>query len=379
MTTFTNAYEAVKAIRDLENPIRLYVVCTGAGAGLQDLLWSIPGSSKFLIGASFPYASEATEEFLGYKPESAVSEETAIALAMEAYKRAWKPGAERCMGVGLTAAVGTTRALKGGLRAHVAVITEEKVSTTTIKFSQSLFIDDSDQRKLDGIACNFLCLNAILDTIGLPGVEMSPLNLQETELTDWSYELQDTKDATDLAWKVLLNKVFPGNPNTFDPNERLVHYPGSFNPPHIGHFGAAKAMRSQFGRHALFTICVDPPHKDNLSIAEALQRAKMLNGYNVMFTSGDPLYTDKSKKYKCDFIIGADALLRLLTWNGISAGEALDGFEPESRIFVVEREVDGKFTSMYDIRKLIPIKHISKFYAIQGRWDISSSEIRSRD
>ena len=59
----------VEALRGLERPPKVFVAATGAGAGIQASLWSVPGSSAFLAGAAFPYAAHETERLLGFRPE----------------------------------------------------------------------------------------------------------------------------------------------------------------------------------------------------------------------------------------------------------------------------------------------------------------------
>jgi hypothetical protein len=62
-------------------------------------------------------------------------------------------------------------------------------------------------------------------------------------------------------------------------------FPGAFNPPHLGHLGAARAC----GEAAIFAITTDPPHKPPLTLAELLQRAKLLRGHRCVFAEGDAL------------------------------------------------------------------------------------------
>ena len=72
---------AVRALREAN--VQVYLACTGAGAGLQNILWSAPGCSDFLAGGEFPYRKELTERFLGLSPDKFCSTETAIDLATE--------------------------------------------------------------------------------------------------------------------------------------------------------------------------------------------------------------------------------------------------------------------------------------------------------
>src|SRR5947207_1761095 len=113
----TTENELLERLRD-EVSARVYVVCTGAGAGLAQRLWSVPGASSFLVGAAFPYATEAVDAFLGFVPERYCSEETALDLAMAAYLEAG-PG-EDAIGVGLTASVASSKPHRGAHRVYAA-------------------------------------------------------------------------------------------------------------------------------------------------------------------------------------------------------------------------------------------------------------------
>ncbi len=64
---------------------------------------------------------------------------------------------------------------------------------------------------------------------------------------------------------------------------------------------------------ATFHVTADPPHKARLSVAELVQRAKLLHGKPRLFSEGDALYVDKARRNPgASFLLGADALERLL-------------------------------------------------------------------
>ena len=70
-----------------ETPTLLVVYATGAGAGLQQLLWAQPGASKTLLEAQFPYSREALIDLLGEEPAQYCSREAAIRMAVAAHAR----------------------------------------------------------------------------------------------------------------------------------------------------------------------------------------------------------------------------------------------------------------------------------------------------
>src|SRR5271157_5673962 len=107
--------------------VSIHVIATGAGAGFQQKLWEVSGSSAYLSGATFPYSAEEQEELLGFIPEHFCSEEAAIDLASAAYMKAYKFGGKKPVGIGLTASVASEHEHRGDHRLDVCIMTNEKV------------------------------------------------------------------------------------------------------------------------------------------------------------------------------------------------------------------------------------------------------------
>ena len=121
-----------------------YAICSGAGAGLTSLLWSVPGCSRTLIGSDFPYDSRAFAHVIGRAPEHYTSTEAAISLASAAYLSGQRCLAESrrletpLVGLGLTAAVSTDRARRGDDKAFLAVLSAAGVNTCSVVFDRSV-------------------------------------------------------------------------------------------------------------------------------------------------------------------------------------------------------------------------------------------------
>lgn len=303
---------------------RCYLVCTGAGAGLQNILWEVPGISAVLVGAEFPYAPEATDHFLGFKPAKYCSEETAIALAMEAYSRAYVLHGPEAIGVGLTAAVASTVAHRGDHRVFIG-----RADKTGVKLYSEILVKGvgAEARHEDGQHCDQLALQALVE----------PEALGMTDVTD---------RATKLFFEhpyFLGNsqrEVLPANGNG------LVLFPGAFNPPHEGHKWLARH------EHAVFHITTNPPHKPALNVIECIERAKLLEGFDRIFTQDDPLYLDKARRFPgTKFIVGVDAMERMLDpkW-GVAVEPLLNEFRAlGTRFLVADREVNGKIETVEEI------------------------------
>jgi hypothetical protein len=325
------------AAKLLDQENRIYIVATGSGAGLTEILWRVPGISRVLVGTSFPYATEATDRILGYKPENYCSAETAIALAMEAYYRAFQPGSSPAIGLGLTGSVASTTAHRGDHRVFVATVTNKACLVYSATLVKGF---GPEARKRDGEISDALGLAALFEATG------------HADTTNISHSLLgfEKRDCTEEALQVLLEHPLftaagarqksPTNGNG------LVLFPGAFNPPHEGHRWMAKE------HDATFHITINPPHKPALTVSEVLQRAKMLEGFPRLFTTDDPLYLDKARRFPgAKILIGVDALERMLDpkW-GIEIPPLLAELRQLGiRFLVADREIDGQIQTLEQI------------------------------
>jgi nicotinic acid mononucleotide adenylyltransferase/nicotinamide mononucleotide (NMN) deamidase PncC len=338
----------------------IYVVATGAGAGIQNAIWQVPGCSKVLVGASFPYAQSETIDFLGFDPGGGwCSAGMAVQLATEAYRRACiddKPA----IGLAVTAAVATTRDLKGGSRFYVAVMTD--------KGCEVVKVEPAGDRNVQGIVSDNVALAMLRKAAGLPQ-EYSTLrgltivNAEETALNLLLARPYFRRDRT--------RAIKPDS-------KRKVLFPGAFNPLHEGHVGMANDAAKQMGMPVIFNIEVAPPHKAPLSAGAVMRRIRDLRGRRVLLTRGLPLYADKAKTFPRSFIlIGADALGRMLDpkW-GPSPFDVMEAFRKnQCRLLVAGRKMGDSFVTLADVA--VPRSHTDMFVPLDGRrWDISSTEIR---
>lgn len=357
-----------------EAGVNIHVIATGAGAGLQSQLWEVPGSSAYLSGCSFPYTGEEQEELLGFMPEHFVSPEAAVDLASAAYMKAYKFGGKKPIGVGLTASVASEKEHRGDHRVDICIMTDEKVHL----FHKILEKGTGEsKRRDDGKTCDTLSFFLLLEAIGIA----------ETDSV-----LKFTADAAELARnRFFLRPFFAANGKRLGdmPKGKYALMSGAFNPPHEGHFGVADAAMDKYHQKAVFEVTADPPHKDALTVQTLLQRAKLLQGRDRLFTTQLPFYIDKARKYPGrPLILGADAMIRMLDpkW-GLDIGDMLAGFyDLGTKIYVSGREIDGNFTTCENIIDDIQVKHPFKDWAsarivmkpLKGEWNISSTELRKK-
>ena len=304
--------------------VRAFVVATGAGAGIQDALWRVPGCSSFLSGAAFPYDEDAITEFLGFRPERFASNEIALDLATAAYMQALRPldSSKRTIGLGLCASVATTREHRGEHRVHIAAV------SATCALGRTLLLEKGtgvDRRALDGHAADEAALRVLFDAAGLA---------RDAAVEDWSVTARERFFARPY-WDEH-GRRFPESEVPRD----VALFPGAFDPPHEGHL----ALAASGGVPAAFAVCASPPHKPALAMGDLLARAKLLRGQRRLFTEGDPLYLDKARRFPGrTFLIGVDALSRMLDprW-GTPVEPMLEEFQRlEARFRVAGRLVDG--------------------------------------
>lgn len=354
--------------------VNIHVIATGAGAGLQKLLWEVPGSSAYLSGCSFPYAPEEQEELLGFMPEHFCSEEAAVDLASAAYMKAYKFGGPHPVGVGLTASVASEKEHRGDHRIFVCVMTDDKVKVFHHTFDKGI---GEAKRHADGESCDNMALTLLMET---------------TEALDTAKVL-NSSDGTELAMKRFMARpFFSFNGKRLDKLPEGKHQAlmsGAFNPPHEGHFGMAKSALDKYNRRVVFEITAEPPHKDALTVQDMLQRAKNLQGYDRIFTRKLPLYLDKAKAFPgMPIVMGADAMVRLFDpkW-GKSVPELIEEFaDTNTTFYVAERLIDGAPVYYENIIELISTQlnddQLDLAYEmireLPGRWNISSTELRKK-
>lgn len=356
-----------EAARLLKAESRIYIASTGAGAGLQKLLWDVPGISKVLIGAEFPYAEEALDRFLGYAPERYCAVETAVAMAMEAYYRAYKPGGAPAVGLGMAGSVASVTAHRGDHRVFVAMVNDRTVRTNSAVLEKGT---GTERRQLDGELADAMGLLALLGGTGVFASPDGPL-LQgfRSQPTGPGWFKRYEADGGELIAHRLINQrpMFTATGKRLPmptSGNGLTLFPGAFNPPHQGHMWLA----TEHG--ATFHVTVNPPHKPSLSVAEILQRAKLLEGYGRMFTTDDPLYLDKARRFPgARFIVGSDAMVRMLDpkWGPDPAAMMEEFRQLGVRFLVADREQDGRLVGLDDIpgaprdictRVLRPAQHL---------------------
>jgi hypothetical protein len=343
--------------------VSIHLIASGAGAGLQQILWQVPGSSSYLSGASFPYRPEETDKTLGFSPGSYCSRDTAFHFASVAYGRAFTFGHKRPIGLGITASVATEHAHRGDHRVHACVISDSQVLMQTVVLDKSVGFDArvSDGHVADSLGLSLLC--AVIDP-------------------EWDASFED---GTEYALERFYERPFFTSTGLRLPSapDGVVLYPGSYNPPHPGHFGVASAVERATDLPVVFHVTADGPHKDPLKIQGLLKRARMLRGHDRLFTRGDALYIDKARRFPGSPIaIGADALMSMLDpkWGPSVLPMLYEMAQLGTRFYVADRLVGDELMT---VGKAVHRSGITNadlvyqlFHRVEGVWDFSSTRER---
>ncbi len=354
--------------------VSIHVICTGAGAGLQKMLWEVPGSSAYLSGASFPYRPEETVKTLGFTPDSFCSPDTAVDLACVAYQRAYSFGEKRPVGLGLTASVSSEREHRGDHRIHACVMSDDLVLSYSSVLKKGVGFE---ARASDG---------HVADAIGLSMIAQA-IDPSWRDLHDGLGAMVDVRG-------VALERFY-AHPFFAQSGSRLrsvpdnvVLYPGSYNPPHPGHIGVAKAVADKTLRPVVFHVTADGPHKAPLTVQDLLKRARMLRGHDRLFTRGDSLYLDKARRFPgVPIAMGADALLQMLDpkWGQPVLPMLYEFSQLGTRFYVTSRRVGGSLVSLDDVLRSSGASSLGDpdllshlFCQVDGSWDFSSTEERAK-
>lgn len=388
----------LQKLRDLgkEAP-HIFIYSTGAGAGIQKRIWEVPGCSSFLVGCGFPYASSQTSKYIGFTPDKFVSVDTSIELAMAAYLQAYQPN-HRTIGVGLTASVASMTEHRG---AHRIIVSTFSSDCECLTFSLEIPKGHGLlQRITDGELSDAIGIAAILRASHLWNDEdMIYSKIYVPDGTSIQYPIKYSPfDNIERARELIVkSSYFHMNGSRLSENDintnKIVFYPGSFNPFHFGHEQGAEAIRqtiaNNFGecREVVFTTVINPSHKAPLSTDEMLNRVSTMKGKNFCLTVDDPLFVDKARKHPGGwFGMGADTLLTMLDpkW-GYSARDLILEFQKLNiKIFVLGRLVKDQWITLSSLKEIYPDLNMTStscedlFIEVPGRWDISSTELRNK-
>lgn len=393
LETFVPKAALEKSIKLLhDSDVMAVLAATGAGAGLQQLLWGVAGSSRTLIDAQFPYSHAALADFLRGPVERTGNRVMALRMASAAYDRAvaLKREAERAgrplavehprlVGLGITAAVATDRARRGEDRFHIALRSEKGFRCVEHVFTKGDFSREEEGEIVDLVALCGLFLEA---GVSRPSMH-SPIHPFSHGAGFELLKSEPVPEADFFKEPLFLPDGARTTAGILTPNESIL-FPGSFNPLHEGHLLMADVVQKQTGRGVVFLITATHPDKGALPVDELWRRKAQFDWRApVLFTQGDGLYVEKARRFPgFAFLVGADAVKGLLDTK-YYGGEAeredvlIELHELGTRFYVAGRKnpKTDEFETLDDL--VIPHAFARLFIPVQARLDLSSTEIRA--
>jgi len=354
---------------------------TGGGTGAIAELLRVPGGSRLLLEAIVPYDAGALRDFLGAEPAQACSEETAVAMAERARRRAAalaRPGALP-VGLGATASLASDRPKRGDHRCHVAVATPSSTETTSVVLEKGRRDRAAEEDLVARVIA--LCL-ARACGVAAPAPE-SLLAPGET----WARTAPPISPIEALL-SGRVDRVTAGSdgePGPAGPPPAAL-LPGSFNPPHDGHFRLARTAAEILGAPVHFELSVVNVDKPALAEAEIRRRLGLLAGRATVELTRAPTFLEKSRVFpRAAFVVGADTAERLVATRYYGDSEAqmlaaLDEMAARGARFLVaaRRDAAGRVHALADVP--VPPRFAALFTAIpedRFRVDISSTELRA--
>ena len=392
--------ERVKQIH--QSGCSLVILASGGGAEALTKLTAIPGASAVLQEAAFPYSRESMTFHAGPTPETmivdgikrggSVSEANARLMAHAAWVRASQLGKDKpAFGVGITAALASSRPHRTGERAFIAVqsgISGQDVFTGEVwfprKHGECILKPDTD-REVESYVVGATALWMLADHIRKP----APLDLDAAWFTWLGPVRRAFEYATGERRSIPANWPFVdvkdsgagvvfGRDGTVKPAEQFLDpekhyiYGGRFSPAHWGHFAAKLYLDRVTGKAGVFNLTKAHPNKGQVPSSAVVALLEACKGkVDVLLDEATCLYRDKAKRWKCDLAMGLDAFQGMLDQE---PGDAQRIAASGSKIHILNRP--GSAPRWNQIGTAIA-SDAARFYH-DAIWQVSSTEVRSR-
>jgi nicotinamide mononucleotide (NMN) deamidase PncC len=359
---------------------RCVLAATGGGATAAAWLLSMPGASRSILETIVPYDESSLAEFLGHRPASFCSLETARAMARRALDRArWLAPAEPIAGVGCTASLRSDRPKHGAHRFHLAIQTIQRIYTHSLILTKEARTRQEEETVLD-----LVLLNALAEALHLAERVDVPLLPGET----LERQTHPPDDALTALWEgrvAALCVEGDGRLSTNAAPPKLL-LSGSFNPLHAGHRTLAEAATAWTGFTAAFELTLVNADKPPLAVEEVRRRLISFVWQAPLWLTRAATFLDKAELFPgVVFIVGADTAERIVQprFYGGSAEQldaALNRVRQYGCRFLVAGRVgiNGDFVTLDNLN--IPERHRDLFTALPAdrfRIDLCSTQLRA--
>ena len=352
---------------------------TGGGTGAAAWLLSVPGGSRSVLEVVVPYDERSLEEFLGQRPHSFCSQETARLMARRARERArWLAPGQTVAGISCTASLRSDRPKRGEHRFHIAIQTIQHTFTYSLTLTKEARSREEEERVLDLVFLNALAQSLNLsERVDVPLLPGEAVQVERHPTDDPLAALEEGSLAAACVER-------DGRFRKDAPLPRLL-LPGSFNPLHAGHIALAETATALTGFDAAFELTIVNADKPPLPIEEVRRRSAQLAWKAPLWLTRAPTFAAKAELFPgALFVVGADTAARIVQPRFYGGSEsdlerAMNGVCGRGCRFLVAARVntEGKFTDLDSIN--IPERYRTLFAPISAgrfRVDLSSTQLR---
>lgn len=310
---------------------QIYIAITGGGQTFIGEYLRQSGGSKVIIGANVPYRQSAFDSFVKVKVDNYSSDEAARKLAVAAYNTSLQYGADKQHAVGLGAASSLAKDDERQGRQHkINVAVHTSKHTASISFTLNQGRTRSQEEDLTAnIILNFL----VQELVGFTNPK--PMPLYEGEF--FTYDM-----ANDVRHIELINDERLAVQNNLPPSNRLVVYPGSWNPFHDGHGEVVELAEQVLGDKVALELSVHNADKGQMDFIEIRRRSDKLDSRPHILTKAST-FVEKAKLFhtlaagrQIVFVVGADTWERI--WQpkyGYSPQQVADTMQQHNVKFLV--------------------------------------------
>lgn len=365
---------------------QVVVSVTGGGSKAISQLLEVAGASRTVLEAVVPYSSAALASWLGGAPDQSSNPATARAMAMASWMRARRlsgdADAHALIGLAATASLASNRAKRGQHRIHVAAQTATSTWSVSLVLTKGL----RPRKKEEWIAAKLL-----LVTLGqMAGLATDAAEQALTSQLNDGETIERGGRRADSAWTELLlgQRTWVALPSADAPISQVI-FPGSFNPPHLGHRRMALVAAERTGRAVAYELSitnVDKPPLDFMEMAERFALLQALDRDAVLALTDAHTFRAKSELFPgCTFVVGADTMQRVAN-EDYYAGDCASFAEAVReigdrgcRFLVFGRQLGGRFNVLGDLSIPASLRQLcDEVTEMEFREDISSTSIRQK-